>query len=60
MLDKLDKIESKYEELERLISDPEVIADTARWQQHVKAHAELAEIVTTYREYKKVRQELAD
>ncbi|MGQ9557640.1 MAG: peptide chain release factor 1 [Desulfurispora sp.] len=60
MLDKLDKIESKYEELEKLISDPEVIADTPRWQQHVRAHAELAEIVATYREYKKVRRELAE
>lgn len=52
MLDKLANLETKYEELEKQIGDPEIIADNSRWQQLVKAHAELAEVVDKYREYK--------
>lgn len=54
MLDKLQAIEEKYLELERLISDPEVIANQSEWQKHARAHAAMTEIVTVYREYKKV------
>lgn len=54
MLDKLQAIEEKYLELERLIADPEVIANQSEWQKHARAHAAMTEIVTVYREYKKV------
>jgi peptide chain release factor 1 len=60
MLDKLQHLEDKYEELAALLSDPEIIANQAEWQKHAKAHAGLAEIVTAFREYKKVRQGIAD
>ncbi len=60
MLDKLEHIEKKYEELSKLIADPEVMADRKRWQQYVKNHAELEEIVAVYREYKKTMQEIDD
>lgn len=60
MLDKLQQIEERYEELGRLLSDPAVIADQAQYQKHAKAHAGLEEIVTTYREYKKVLQEIEE
>ncbi len=52
MLEKLQVIEDKYEELERLISDPEVMADMAEWQKHTKAHSKLTALVSKYREYK--------
>ncbi|MDK2888642.1 peptide chain release factor 1 [Desulfofundulus australicus DSM 11792] len=54
MLEKLDSLEQRYEELGRLIADPEVMNDRQRWQQYVKTHAELEEIVAVYRDYKKV------
>ncbi|RKO65613.1 peptide chain release factor 1 [Desulfofundulus salinus] len=60
MLDKLDSLEQRYEELSNLIADPEVINDRARWQQYVKAHAELEEIVGVYREYKKVCRDIQE
>jgi len=53
MLDKLASLENKYDELEKKISDPEVIADNSRWQQMVKAHSEMGEVVGVYRNYKK-------
>jgi len=56
MLDKLANLENRYEELEKQISDPGVIADTSRWQQLVKSHADLSEVVGVYREYKKARE----
>lgn len=58
MLEKLDKIEERYEELSRKIADPEVIADYSRWREYVKAHAEMEEVVHTYREYKKVSRDI--
>ncbi|MCL6612693.1 MAG: peptide chain release factor 1 [Peptococcaceae bacterium] len=53
MLDKLASLENKYEELERQIGDPAVIADNSRWQQLVKSHSDLGEVVSVYRDYKK-------
>jgi peptide chain release factor 1 len=52
MLDKLQAIEDKYEELEQLISDPAVMANMAEWQKHTKAHSKLAALVAKFREYK--------
>ncbi|NSW82078.1 MAG: peptide chain release factor 1 [Syntrophothermus sp.] len=60
MLEKLDKLEEKFEEITALLSQPEVIADQARFQKYAKAHAELSELVDTYREYKRVRQDKTD
>jgi peptide chain release factor 1 len=52
MLDKLQAIEDKYEELEQLISDPAVMANMAEWQKHTKAHSKLTALVAKFREYK--------
>lgn len=53
MIDKLQALEDKYDQLTGLISDPEVIADQAEWKKHVKAHADLEDVVAVFREYKK-------
>lgn len=58
MLEKLASLEKKYEELGNLIGDPDVIADLARWQQYVKAHADLTDLVAAYREFKKIGEEI--
>ena len=60
MFQKLDAVEKKYEELTKLISDPEIIAKQSEWQQYMKEHAEIADIVAKYREYKKVKQAIED
>src|SRR5690554_6644937 len=57
MLEKLDIIEARYEELGPIIADPEVINRQEEWQGLVKEHASLEEIVTRYREYKSINQE---
>lgn len=60
MLDKLQAIEDKYVELEKLISDPAVMADMADWQKHTKAHSKLSGIVGKFREYKEARKGVDD
>lgn len=59
MLERLNFVEGKYEELTLRISDPSVMANQAEWQRLVKEHAELQNVVTMYREYKHLEQELA-
>lgn len=54
MYDKLDFIQSKYEELSLKVSDPAIIADQAVWQRYAKEIGEMEPIVQKYVEYKKV------
>jgi len=60
VLERLASLEERYEELENLIGDPEIIADLGRWQQFVKAHSDLADVVAVYRDFKKVMKELQE
>ena len=56
MFDKLDAVEKRYDELTKLISDPEVIANQSEWQKLMKEHASIEDVVLKYREYKKTKQ----
>lgn len=60
MLDKLEGLEKRYDELSQLIADPAVIAATAQWQKYIKEHARLTPLVEKFREYKKTRQSLEE
>lgn len=55
MFDKLEAVENRYEELTRMISDPEVIANQTEWQKLMKEHASIEEIVLKYKEYKNTK-----
>ncbi len=52
MFAKLESLEQKYLELERELSSPDIFNDQQRYRQLTKRHAELAEIVTVFRDYK--------
>lgn len=60
MLDKLAAIEARYDELERLISDPAVMSDYNRLAEYSKERSGIAEIVENFREYKRQAQQLED
>ena len=60
MLGKLAEVESRYLELERLMSDPEIVIDYARIAELAKERSSLQDIVDAYRQYQKQAQELAD
>ncbi|MGL5616900.1 MAG: peptide chain release factor 1 [Sarcina sp.] len=58
MLDRLNFIENKYDELSVKISDPSIMANQNEWRKLCKEHADLEIIVTKYKEYKNVLEEL--
>ena len=58
MLGKLAFLEEKYKDLSRQISDPEIINDQNQWTKLVKEHSDLEEVVTKYRKYRSVQEEL--
>ncbi len=60
MESKLAGIEQRYEELARRMADPELANDYPRYAEVARQHSELEPIVQKYREWKRVRQELAD
>ena len=60
MFQKLEAVEKRYEELNKKIADPEIIARTSEWTGYMKEHAEIEEVVLKYKEYKKVLQQLND
>ena len=60
MFEKLEAVEKRYDELTKLISDPEVIANQAEWQKLMKEHASIEDIVLKFREYKKEKQAMEE
>jgi peptide chain release factor 1 len=59
LFEKLEQIESRYDEMTRELSSPEVHDDSARYQKLAKQHSELGEIVAKYREWKDIETALA-
>ncbi|RAP39119.1 peptide chain release factor 1 [Candidatus Marinamargulisbacteria bacterium SCGC AAA071-K20] len=60
LLSKFEAIEYKFQDLERRMSDPEIISDQKAYQLIVKQHAELEQGVLLFRSYKKVLHDLKD
>ncbi|HPU83773.1 MAG TPA: peptide chain release factor 1 [Candidatus Latescibacteria bacterium] len=60
MLDRLAAIETRFTEIERLLSDPAATADIAQYQKLAKEHRQLAPIVETGRRYADVLAQLAE
>jgi peptide chain release factor 1 len=58
MLEKLALIEQRYQELERLLSDPDVVSDPAKVREYAREQAGLEEIVGEYRRLKATEAEL--
>jgi peptide chain release factor 1 len=60
LFEKLDQIETRYDELTRELSSPEILEDSARYQKLAKTNAELSEIVAKYREWKEIEKGLQE
>ena len=56
--EKLDGIESRFEELTRQMAEPELISDNDRYRKVAKQQSELGDVVAKYREWKKVNADL--
>ena len=55
-----DEIELQYEDVERQLSDPEVISDQKKYKQLSQVHTELKSFVEMYREYRTLVQQKID
>ncbi|MEN3245635.1 peptide chain release factor 1 [Fructilactobacillus sanfranciscensis] len=60
IFDKLQSVSDRYEEVNELISDPEVISDTKRFMKLSKEEGNLRETVETYKKYREVTESLND
>lgn len=61
MFDKLTSLEARYEELDRLLADPDVLAgDYAVVGEYAKERSQLEPTIVAYHEHRKLRAELAD
>src|SRR5437762_5569594 len=56
LIERLQAVEARYEKVNQLLADPEVVADNKRYQKTAKTHSGLANIVTRYREYKELER----
>jgi peptide chain release factor 1 len=60
MEEKLERIVSRFEEVERQISDPAVMEERKRYVELTQEHSSLLETVETYRKYLRILCEIAD
>src|SRR5215472_2907208 len=59
LFEKLDRIESRYDEMTKELSSGEAVSDTDRYQRIAKTHSDLGIIVAKYREWKDLHEALA-
>jgi peptide chain release factor 1 len=59
MLEKLEQIETRYEELTSELSSPELLSDQAAYTKAAKQHRSLGEVVARYRELKSLKNQIA-
>ena len=60
MFDQLDIVEGRYEQLNELLSDPDVVNDADKLRKYSKEQADLQKTVDVYRSYKTKKEELQD
>lgn len=60
MLDRLQSVEDRYEKLNQLLMDPDIINDSKKLREYSKEQSDLQETVEAYREYKEVKEQISD
>lgn len=58
MFKKLEELEKKYEELNKNLSDPKIIANQSKFQECAKLHSNISKAVLKYKEYKEIIMEI--
>jgi len=56
LFERLDQVEARYEQMNRELAQPEVLADSARYQKLAKAHADTRQLVEKYRQWKELEK----
>lgn len=60
IIEKVQAVADRYEELSELLADPEVLGDSQRYQELSKEEGEIRETVEKYREYRKTVDAIAE
>ena len=60
MFAKLEFVEQRYEEVNKRLSEPEAASNQDEWRKLMKEHSDIEEIVSKYREYKKVKNDIKE
>ncbi|MBU4509981.1 PCRF domain-containing protein, partial [bacterium] len=60
MFKKLEELEKKYEELNKNLSDPKIIANRPKFQECAKIHSDISKPVLKYKEYKGIIKEIEE
>jgi peptide chain release factor 1 len=60
VIDRLQAVEDRYERLNELLSDPEIVNDPKKLKEYSKEQSGIQETVNVYREYKEFREQLQE
>ncbi|MBP1944102.1 peptide chain release factor 1 [Bacillus luteolus] len=60
VFDRLEAVEARYEKLNQLLSDPDIISNTAKLREYSKEQSDIQDTVMAFREYKTVKEQLDD
>ena len=60
MFDRLEQMEERYEDLGRQLSDPNIVSNQENYRKVSKQHRDLEETVDKFREYRKLRDGVAE
>lgn len=60
MFQKLQEVEDRYLELEKILFDPKILLNPKEMQKYAREKASISKIVEAYREYKKVKEDIIE
>ena len=60
MFDQLDIVEERYEQLNELLSDPDVVSDSDKLREYSKEQSDLQKTVDVHREYKQNKEDIEE
>ena len=59
LMEKLEALAARYDELQTRLSQPETVADMDNFRRLMKEHADMEELMAAYREYRATADNLA-
>ncbi len=60
LYEQIERINRRFEDIEQLLADPNVLADYGRMSELAQERSDIEELVTTYRRYRTVEQQMAE
>ncbi|AGK56046.1 peptide chain release factor 1 [Bacillus sp. 1NLA3E] len=60
MFDRLQTVEDRYERLNELLSDPDIVNDPKKLRDFSKEQSDMQDTVQTYRQYKEIKEQIQD